>query len=481
MEKMLKGNTYLSNRGYAIDKKDNFKLIDDLKAKLTVSPKVNPSAMGIGKVVSFSVYRENEVKFYMPKYYGLEHFGVPTVSKIKDGLDVPSPYLDFNGKIRPEQEEPARRFLEAIDDPTKLGGIISLPCGYGKTILALYLASVIKKKTLVVCHKEFLGNQWKERITEFLPNARIGTIKQSKIDIVKKDIVIASLQSIAMRDYDEAIFKDFGFAIFDEAHHLSAEVFSCCLPKTTCKRMLGLSATLKRKDGLTKVFEWYLGTPLYEIKRDDNDLAIIVKRYYDPTPDYSKEEKMWNGKTNMAKMINNVCAFPPRNYMIVQTLLEILAKEPDRQVLILSERRSHLAELEVILKLYKIDSIGYYVGGMKQIDLDKSAIEKVLLGTFQLAQEGMDVPTLNTLVLASPVSSIEQAIGRIQRQKKDVRKYQPLVIDILDEFSVFEGQGRKRLTFYRKNKYQIIDAVVEKHEAEKDVKYAFVEDSDEGH
>lgn len=472
----INGQTFLTNRGYAILKKNNENAVAFLKNVLTVSPKINPSTMN--KQTSFCVYRESEEKLYIPKFYGLQNYGIPSINKINDGLTVTR--LDFNGEIREKQKEPVRCFLEAINDPKKLGGIISLPCGYGKTIIALYLASVIKKKTLVVCHKDFLGNQWKDRIAEFLPNAKIGLIKQSKIDIDDKDIVIASLQSIAMRDYDNSIFKDFGFVIFDEAHHLSAEVFSQCLPKTTCKRMLGLSATLKRKDGLTKVFEWYLGEAVYEVKRDDNDLKVIIKRYYDPCEEYSKEERMgWSGKLNFAKMINNICDFPPRNYMIADLIKDILKNEPQRQILVLSERRNQLTILENILKMQHITDVGFYVGGMKQLELDKSAEKQILLGTFQLAQEGMDVPTLNTLILASPVSSIEQAIGRIQRQQKSARVYTPLVIDILDEFSIFEGQGKKRRAFYLKNKYDIKDKTLEKQESSENAKYEFVYDSDE--
>lgn len=467
--------TCLSNRGYSIEKKNNKELVEELKKLLTVSPTIN-NTIGPSKPSSFPVYLENQEKLYIPKFYGLQKFGPPSKNKIKDGLDAHT--LIFKGTIRKEQEAPAKAFLDSIEDPTKLGGIISLPCGYGKTILALYLASVIKKKTLVVCHKDFLGNQWRDRIAEFLPTATIGTIKQNVIDTKDKDIVIASLQSIAMKNYDEKIFKDFGFAVFDEAHHLSAEVFSQCLPKTTCKRMLGLSATLKRKDGLSKVFEWYLGKPLYQIKREDNDLRVIIKRYYDSDEEYSKEVTMgWTGKLIVARMINNVCNFNPRNHFIVEAIVAVLKTDPDRQVLILSERRNHLVELEIILKQYNYTSIGYYTGGMKQEQLDISSTKQILLGTFQLAQEGMDVPTLNTLVLASPVSSIEQAIGRIQRQQKHSRKYQPLVIDIIDEFSIFERQGMKRLAFYKKNKYEIIDG--RKKVTDDIIKYAFVTDPDE--
>lgn len=348
------------------------------------------------------------------------------------------------------------------------------------TVISLYIASLIKKKTLVICHKDFLGNQWRERIEHFLPAAKIGQIKQNTVDIQDKDIVIGSLQSIAMKEYDPKVFESFGFVICDECHHLSAEVFSQCLPKITNKRTLGLSATLKRKDGLTKVFEWFLGKPVFKIKREDNHLDVLIKRFYDPHEDYGRELKMWNGKLNVAKMINKICEFPPRNYMIVRTLMDILKKEPDRQVLILSERRNHLTELENLLKLHGVESIGYYIGGMKQDDLDESAKKKIVLGTFQLASEGMDIPTLNTLILASPVSSIEQAIGRIQRQKKADRKYTPLVIDIWDEFSLFDGQGRKRSKFYQQNKYNIQDAnAVQQQTLDTQFKYMFIKDPDE--
>ena len=100
-----------------------------------------------------------------------------------------------------------------------------VPCGYGKTVIGLYLASKLGVKTLVVVHKEFLVNQWKERIKQFLPYARIGKIQGSKIFVEGYDIVIGMLQSISMKEYPESTFKDFGFVIYDECHHLGAETF----------------------------------------------------------------------------------------------------------------------------------------------------------------------------------------------------------------------------------------------------------------
>ena len=116
----------------------------------------------------------------------------------------------------------------------KNGGIISVPCGWGKTIIALYLISKLKKKTIIVVHKEFLLNQWKQRIAEFLPDAKAGRIQGKVVDIENKDIVIGMLQSLSIKDYSDDVFSQFGFSIVDECHHIAAEVFSRSLPKINC-------------------------------------------------------------------------------------------------------------------------------------------------------------------------------------------------------------------------------------------------------
>ena len=98
---------------------------------------------------------------------------------------------------------------------------------------------------------------------------------------------------------------------------------------------------------------------------------------------------------------------------------------------------------------------GYYLGGMKQENLKETEDKDVMLGTFSMASEGFDCKELDTIILASPKSNIEQAVGRILRKKKEDRLKVPMVIDIVDDFSVFGRQGDKRLKFYKKNKYEI--------------------------
>jgi superfamily II DNA or RNA helicase len=166
---------------------------------------------------------------------------------------------------------------------------------------------------------------------------------------------------------------------------------------------------------------------------------------------------MWNGKENGAGMINNICSFRPRTEYLIFILKDILSKEPERRVLILSERRNQLKDIEHFIVENNIanSSYGYYVGGMKQTDLAISSEKQIILATYQLASEGFNVPSLNTIIFASPISDIQQSIGRILREIPEKRKYTPLCIDILDDFSIFKRKGASRLKFYNSNKYNV--------------------------
>ena len=128
-----------------------------------------------------------------------------------------------------------------------------------------------------------------------------------------------------------------------------------------------------------------------------------------------------------------------------------------RKTLVLSDRREHLKYLKEQIeenKDYNI-TVGYYLGGMKQEALKETEGKNVMLGTFAMASEGFDCKELDTIILASPKSNIEQAVGRILRQEIKERVFVPLVIDICDEFSLFAKQKLKKINFYKKNKYNI--------------------------
>ena len=475
--------TSLTNRGYAINKtEDNKETINKIKAELLISPKSFNNSFAVIK--EYPIYLESDTKLYIPKCYGIEKFGYPSKDNLSFGIDCPN--LVFNGKLRDIQQAPIDAYIDSVINKKKLGGIISVPCGFGKTIMAIYVACYFKKKTLFISHKDFLNEQFINSIKLFVPNARIGKIKQSKVDVEDKDIVIATLQSLALRDYDNKIFNEFGLVIIDECHHIASEVFSKAFRKMNIRITLGLSATLNRKDGLRRVFEWYLGKSVYKIKIDNEDCNMIVNlhKYFVYDLDYSHVKMMYNGTPNIVSMINNICSFMPRTRFIIKLLKDVLEKEPERKILILSERKNQLKELEQFIKNEEIASYGYYIGGMKMSDLDISATKQIILATYQMSSEGLNIPTLNTVILASPIGDIQQSVGRILREKKSERKYIPLCIDIYDNFSLFKFKGNKRINYYKNNGYKIntyIDeelVVSEEEPSEKGGKCAFIEDDD---
>ena len=399
----------------------------------------------------FPIYRESMTRLYVPRHYGEELFGPPQSNLLPRGEKCER--LQFAGSLRPKQKPVIRIFQKS-----KGGGVISVPCGFGKTCCAIYLACWLKRKTLVVVHKNFLLSQWMERIAQFAPEARIGRIQGKVIDIKDKDIVIGMLQSLSQKDYEPRVFRDFGFTVIDECHHVSAEVFSRALPVIGSRWNLGLSATPQRADGLSKVFYWHLGPLLYPQKEDiqvrptETDKEISTQctvrkiEYWHNDPSYSQEPETAQGRPNTARMITQVCEWHRRNLMILE-MIRICMRDK-RVVLLLSDRRQMLTTLEQMIR-HKLPqtSVGQYVGGMKQTKLDESAKCDVILSTYAMSSEGMDIPRINTVILASPKSNVEQSVGRAQRKQ---HAHGVLIYDIVDMFSMFPSQWERRKAFYRK-------------------------------
>ena len=451
--------SYIGKRGYVLIKKNwDPSVLNQIKKELLIQPFQSGDYGEPDE--PFPIFSENTQKIYIPKYYGLEKFGQPDEIRLDPGENID---LNFNGTLRSHQQDPISKCMEAFGTHStgRGGGILSLPCGEGKTACACYLISQLKKKTFVLVHKEFLLNQWVERISDFLPNSRIGKIQGDVVDIENKDIVIGMIQSISMKQYPLDLFDSFGFVILDESHRCPSRVFSKALAKINCTYMLGLSATPNRKDGLTKVLKWFIGDIIFQrIGKSALNSELIRYVYCCKDEVYSKELTGCYGKLNSAGMINNIASFMPRTNFIVAKVVECI-RENNRQVLILSDRKEQLRDIERAMAEKGIE-IGYYIGGMKQSALELSTKKLAILATYQMAAEGLDIATIDTIVLATPKTDIEQAVGRIRPKTGDSERNTPLVIDIVDEFSIFENQAFKRLAFYKKKNYEITTTKVAK-------------------
>jgi superfamily II DNA or RNA helicase len=809
-------NGYLGNKGYSIYKDClNPKIIEFIKKELSIKPIVQGAFV---QPIAFPIYMESDKKIYVPRYWGINIFDLPKSIKISCGKNID---LKFNGEMRDYQTAVMDTYLKAIkfgkqeEDNSEGSALIELGCGMGKTVLALKIIEQIKKKTIIFVHKTFLKNQWIERINQYLPGARVGTIQGQVIDIENNDIVIAMIQSISMKSYPDSLFDDFGFSIYDECfkgntfihtnkgkkkiselydiwilkdiieilsfnketetfeykpltfawkkknrdfikftlskqklectlnhkiltpqgyieankleigslilskydinhkynficpclnedqlqiiygsylgdgslgitkknryrlrivrckeqkeycnwkaemfniwdleyiekngysqkdayrfktkcfdlvndlsdkknipdwlvekidargiaiwfmdhgsvlkptnkdgtiscfatissnkfdyenhikiqtifskfnieiiiyksinyyeirfnkensrklfdlirnynhcnmdyklnlisnnkyiwnkkfldygtmiitskeyindkltnvydievkdnhnfilatksntnyidgpivsncHHISSETFSNCLKKCTTLYGLGLSATMNRKDGLTPVFKMYLGEICNTVsKKKDQDNVLVKAIDYVVLDDdeHNSEDRDFRGNLKYSTMLSKVSKLNFRCDFIINVIENELKINKNQQIILLGHQKNLLNYIFKEVEAKNITSVGYYVGGMKEKDLKVSETKQLILATYAMAAEALDIPSLTTLILATPKSDIVQSVGRILRTKHE----QPLIIDIIDQHDCFLNQFNKRKTFYNQNKYKII-------------------------
>ena len=320
------------------------------------------------------------------------------------------------------------------------------------TVMALKIIASLQKKTLIIVHKEFLMNQWIERIQEFVPNARIGKIQGSTFDIHGKDIVIGMLQSLYDKEYGIGAYDSFGLTIIDEVHRIGSEQFSRALCKTITPYMLGISATVDRKDGLTKVLYMFIGNKIYSEEREKEDKVNVRGIVYETNdPEFNEIEYDFRGTVKYSTMISKICGYGPRTHFIANTLRDLLEEDNKKQIMVLCHNRSFLTDLHQIIVDKELCSVGFYVGGMKQSALQETESKQIVLATYAMAAEALDIKTLSTLVMASPKTDITQSVGRILRMKHD----NPIIVDIIDKHEPFQKQWQQRRRYYKKCNYLI--------------------------
>jgi len=159
----------------------------------------------------------------------------------------------------------------------------------------------------------------------------------------------------------------------------------------------------------------------------------------------------FRGNTKYSSMIVKLCAFGPRSDFIVKVLGDLFAEHPDNQVMILCHNRSLLTYLFESIQHRSLASVGYYVGGMKQTNLQETESKQIVLATYAMAAEALDIKTLSTLVMVTPKTDIIQSVGRILRVKHE----NPIIVDIVDTHDNFQKQWLQRRRFYKKCNYRI--------------------------
>ena len=433
----------LTLNGYQLPK-DSRELA--LKKALTVRPFsfVNPMAQP-----KYPVYHETKSHLYVPKHFGIERFGVPTTTR--DVAQTAAWFWEFTGSLRPVQLPVVNSFLL----PEPHDGIISLHTGGGKTVCALYIASRLRVPTLVVVHNTFLRDQWVDRVKAFLPNARIGRVQADIADVADKDVVIVMLQTLSMKELDDRLFASIGLVIVDECHHIASEVFVQALPKVTSKYMLGLSATPDRKDRLMYAIHWFLGPLIYRSETGDSvdtQVNVEVYEYQNNDPEFNEIVMSSQGMVSVPIMVNKLTGCEDRTRWLCGILEDIT--EGGRQILVLSDRVQHCQDILAGLSAEVRETACILGTAVKpELRAEYCKTKAILIATYSMCKEGFDVPTLNTLVMATPRPDIDQIVGRILRVEKKGRAVHPLIVDIVDP--QFRRQFGMRNGLYKKRQYRV--------------------------
>jgi|694.fasta_scaffold06704_14 superfamily II DNA or RNA helicase len=564
-------DTYLGPKGYTILKKDlPMRLQLYIKEQLMIKPYTPGAPVSSGN--SFPCYRESNNKLYLPRYFGIELFGLPKRYSISDGESI---NLKFSGTLRDYQIPVIEKIAEYFINNPYSCGLLELYCAWGKTTGILYVICylltlsklvdpleenvVSGKKTIIIVHKEFLMNQWIERIQQFIPGARIGKIQGNIIDIENKDIVLCMLQSLVLKDYPQEIFQSFGLTIIDEVHHISSETFSNALFKIVTKHMIGLSATMNRKDGTTSAFKMFLGNVIHKAERKTTfEVEIRGIKFLTDDEEYNETVTTWDGKPQISSMISKVCQYNRRTEFIINVVKDFIKKnEVSKEQYMLNKQQMDqcvpncelcgrnnnylmknsccecvkycmiclknirheivesinkktgektqvekkpkcpnckkvlkyeqnyienqdvkpICETQTIILAHNLNileyiydkficknlsSVGYYVGGMKEIELKKSESKQIILATYAMANEGLDIATLNAEFLITPKTDVVQTIGRVLRAKHAINN--PVIYDIYDSHDVFVNQWGKRKSYYKKQGYKIVETDSNKYE-----------------
>lgn len=426
----------ISRKGYEIPKK-NFK--GDLK-ELTLNIE-----QITGVVETIPNYRETKENYILPIAYSkIKDFEITRVKL----LSLKKAFLeDSNIKLREEQEKILEESLNFLDVGNKdfEGIFLNLTTGFGKTIISLKIIETLQLKTLIFVNKLELLNQWKDKILQYFPNVKVGVIQGKTIDYLDKEIVICSLQTIYKLEEDFS--KKFSLTIIDEVHNFNTLKYSDIFFKCRTRFIVGLSATIENKKGTEKILYQHIGYKIISnISNFKQKSKVIVKEYRTSTVKHRYNVINKKVVVNFSRLLNDISEDYDRNILLVDTISEIL-KDKNRYLLVVSDRVKQLKSLNSLVDRQEIS--GVFLSSMGKEEREECKKKKLIFATYSIIKEGVDIPSLNSILFATPKVEITQVLGRIYRKYHE--NTVPLIVDIKDTWSfTLLSQYKKRMSFYYK-------------------------------
>ncbi len=347
--------------------------------------------------------------------------------------------VQFAGTLRPDQESAAAAMLRHDT------GVLSATTAFGKTVLAAHLIAARGVNTLVLVHRQQLLEQWIERLSSFLdlPAKSIGGLGGGHRKLTG-NIDVALIQSLVRKGVVDDRVADYGHLIVDECHHLSAHSFELVARRAKARFVLGLSATVARKDGHHPIIFMQCGPVRHRVDAKSQADArpfshhVIVR----PTGLRSAAEPDPDRRVEYQNLCAEIIRSEPRNAMIRDDVIAALRES--RSPLVLTERTEHVAVLSEMIRPHAPHLI-ILQGGMGRKSLREALAQlaavpknesRVVIATGKFVGEGFDDSRLDTLFLTMPVSwrgIIAQYAGRLHRLhdgKREVRIHDYADLDI---------------------------------------------------
>lgn len=373
--------------------------------------------------------------------------------------------IDYSSTIQPYeyQEEAIQAAIAARQ------GVIVAPCGAGKTQIGLEVAARIGGRTLWLTHTHDLLSQSMERAKTYfgLSKEDYGTITAGKIDIGRA-ITFATVQT--MNKIDLQKLKDkWDVVIVDECHHAvgtptQVMMFYHVISSLKARYKFGLTATPKRSDGLSPCMFALIGPRICEIDRSAVEGATCPVRVIVRKTEYAPDMErilMPDGTISYPRFISDVISSRGRNDMIVEDVVNA-----EGTCLILTDRIQHIELLHKKLEERGVKAVSLTAATSKKAKEERenaifalnSRCVKVLIATYALAKEGLDVPSLDNLFMATPQKNdtiVTQSAGRVAR--KAPGKERGTIYDYEDRFSMLVGWQRKRNTIYKKLGFDVAE------------------------
>ena len=350
---------------------------------------------------------------------------------------------------------------ESINAITKIfqdgghGALLEAPCGSGKTLMSLAIASNLNVPALIMVHKEDLAWQWHKTVKNCFRGAKVGHVQRDKWTYRNKHVVTATAQTLyaRQRNIPKDFFSNFGMIIFDEGHRYPAETFEKILRMSPCRYRLGISATWRRKDGLECIWHWHVGR--VEWRTSSNRLVGEYTQIPWATQLY---DKMFTtrGRLSHANWITAIADNDKYNAWLSSELVR--GAKVGRRVLCVSDRISQLQNLHSrIIRKGAGVTVGLYVGSLNKKRLTNSELEAakqcdIILASYGMMSEGTDIPALDTLFIGTPRVDVEQVVGRIQRHKDGKRGL--LIVDPVFNTPYMRALATKRKKIYEKLEFK---------------------------